>query len=68
MSLLKSIIEAQGGQVLKQLAGNFNLNPQQAGAAVTQLLPALTGGLKKNMASPQGLEGLMGAQLRACGG
>lgn len=61
MSLLKSIIEAQGGQVLKQLASNFNLKPDQAGAAVSQLLPALTGGYKKNMASPQGLEGLMKA-------
>jgi hypothetical protein len=61
MSLLKSIIEAQGGNVLKQLAGNFNLNPEQAGQAVTQLLPALTGGLKKNMASTDGLGALMGA-------
>ncbi|MEO1573693.1 MAG: DUF937 domain-containing protein [Pseudomonadota bacterium] len=61
MSLLKSIIEAQGGDVLKQLAGNFNLNPEQAGQAVTQLLPALTGGLKKNMGSADGLGALMGA-------
>lgn len=61
MSLLKSIIEAQSGNVLKQLAGNFNLNPEQAGQAVTQLLPALTGGLKKNMASSDGLGALMGA-------
>ncbi|MFK8015920.1 MAG: DUF937 domain-containing protein [Gammaproteobacteria bacterium] len=61
MSLLKSIIEAQGGNVLKQLAGNFNINPEQAGQAVTQLLPALTGGLKKNMGSTDGLGALMGA-------
>ena len=61
MSLLKSIIEAQGGAVLKQLAGNFNLNPEQAGQAVSQLLPALTGGLKKNMASEAGLGSLLGA-------
>ena len=61
MSLLKSIIEAQGGNVLKQLAANFNIKPEQAGQAVTQLLPALTGGLKKNMASKDGLGSLMGA-------
>lgn len=61
MSLLKSIIQAQGGDVLKQLAGNFNLNPEQAGQAVTQLLPALTGGIKKNMGSADGLGALMGA-------
>ncbi|MEM6640660.1 MAG: DUF937 domain-containing protein [Pseudomonadota bacterium] len=61
MSLLKSIIEAQGGDVLKQLAGNFNMNTEQAGQAVSQLLPALTGGIKKNMGSADGLGALMGA-------
>jgi hypothetical protein len=61
MSLLKAIMEAQGGDVLKQLAGNFNMKPEQAGQAVSQLLPALTGGIKKNMGTPDGLGALMGA-------
>ena len=61
MSLLKSIIEAQGGDVLKQLAGNFNMRPDQAGQAVSSLLPALTGGMKKNIATEDGLGGLMKA-------
>lgn len=61
MSLLKAIMEAQGGGVLKQLADQFNMKPEEAGSAVSQLLPALTGGLKKNMASAEGLGGLLDA-------
>lgn len=61
MSLLKAIMEAQGGDALKQLASKFNLNPEQAGSAVTQLLPALTGGLKQNMSTPDGLGSLLNA-------
>lgn len=61
MSLLKALMEAQGGDALKQLAGNFNMSPEQAGQAVSQLLPALTGGIKSNMGTPEGLGSLMGA-------
>ncbi len=61
MNLLQSLLGAQGGNLVKQLAGSFNLDEGQAGAAVTQLLPALTAGMKKNMASEDGLSGLLGA-------
>ena len=61
MNLLQSLLESQGGNLVKQLAGSFNLDEGQAGAAVTQLLPALTAGMKKNMASEGGLSGLLGA-------
>lgn len=61
MSLLKSIIEAQGGKVLQQVAGNFGLNAEQATKAIGSLLPALTQNMKKNVESDSGLEGLLGA-------
>ena len=61
MNLLKTLLDGQNGDLVKQLAGNFNLDEGQAGAAVSQLLPALTTGMKKNMAAPGGLDGLLGA-------
>ena len=61
MSLLKSIIEAQGGKILQQLGGNFGLDASQATKAIGSLLPALTQSMKKNVESDNGLEGLLGA-------
>lgn len=61
MSLLKSIIEAQGGKVLQQVAGNFGLDSTQATKAIGSLLPALTQRMKQNTQSDNGLEGLLGA-------
>ncbi|MEO0574365.1 MAG: DUF937 domain-containing protein [Pseudomonadota bacterium] len=61
MSILETILKSQGGNLVKQLAGNLNLDEGQAGAAVAQLLPALTQGMKKNVAQPNGLESLLGA-------
>ncbi len=61
MNLLKTILEAQNGGAVRELSRQFNLDDAQAGAAVGKLLPALTAGLKRNMATPQGLDGLLGA-------
>ncbi|MFK8030746.1 MAG: DUF937 domain-containing protein [Gammaproteobacteria bacterium] len=61
MSLLKSIIEAQGGKILQQVAGNFGLDASQATKAIGSLLPALTQKMKQNTQSDNGLEGLLGA-------
>ena len=61
MSLLKSIIQAQGGKVLQQVAGNFGLDATQATKAIGSLLPALTSRMKQNTQSDNGLEGLLGA-------
>lgn len=49
MSLLKTILEAQGGAAVGQLAKQFGLNSSQANSALAQLIPALSGGLKKNV-------------------
>jgi len=61
MDLLASILNAQRGGAVRELAGSLGLDEGQAGAAITALLPALTQGLKRNTTSPGGLESLMGA-------
>lgn len=61
MNLLESILNAQGGGAVRGLAQNFGLDENQAAAAVKGLLPALTGGVKRNAAQPGGLESLLGA-------
>ncbi|MEN7343654.1 MAG: DUF937 domain-containing protein, partial [Pseudomonadota bacterium] len=61
MSILETILKSQGGGLVKQVAGQLNLQEGQAGAAIAQLLPALTQGMKKNVEQPNGLESLLGA-------
>jgi hypothetical protein len=61
MNLLESLIEAQGGGAVKQLGQNFGLQEDQTLAALQQLLPALSGGLKRNVGQEGGLDSLMGA-------
>lgn len=61
MSLLKTILEAKNGGPIKALAQNFGLSNQQAGTAVAKLLPALTQGMKTNVAQKGGLDALLGA-------
>lgn len=61
MSILETILKSQNGNLLKQLASGSGLDEKLTGAAVAKLLPALTGGLKKNSAAPGGLDSLLGA-------
>jgi hypothetical protein len=61
MDLLSMILDQGGGSPVRQLAGNFGLNEDQAVAAITNLLPALGQGLARNAASSGGLESLLGA-------
>ncbi len=61
MDLLKTILEAQNGGSVKQLANQFNLDESQASSAIGKLLPALAAGMKRNMGNQQGLDGLLGA-------
>ncbi len=49
MSLLKTILEAQGGASVGQLAKQFGLDSSQTNSALAQLIPALAGGLKNNV-------------------
>lgn len=60
MSLLKTILEAQGGAAVGQLAKQFGLDSNQANSALAQLIPALAGGMKNNV-SQGGLGSLISA-------
>ncbi|MEL7310152.1 MAG: DUF937 domain-containing protein [Pseudomonadota bacterium] len=64
MSILETILKSNSGGLVKQVAGSLNLEEGQAGAAIAQLLPALTQGMKKNVEKPNGLESLLGALQR----
>lgn len=61
MDILELIAGAQGGGAVNQLASQFGLKPEQAQSAMAALLPALAGGLQRNMSSESGLSGLMSA-------
>lgn len=63
MDLLESILNAQGGGTIQQLANQFGLNEREAGSAVQSLVPALAGGLSRNI-SQGGLTDLLGALTR----
>jgi hypothetical protein len=60
MNLLESILNSKDGDVVSQLANQFGLNEDQAAAAVQNLVPALAGGLQRNI-SQGGLTDLLGA-------
>jgi hypothetical protein len=60
MNLLESILKAKDGQAVSQLANQFGLNEDQAASAVQNLIPALAGGLQRNI-SQGGLNDLLGA-------
>lgn len=60
MDLLRTILEAQGGNGVKQLANQFGLESNQANSVLAQLIPALAGGVKKNV-QQGGLDSLISA-------
>jgi hypothetical protein len=49
MNLLETMLSAGEGGIVKQLAGQFGINSEQAGSVVSTLLPALAGGLKERL-------------------
>jgi hypothetical protein len=51
MNVIETLLSAGGGGVVKQLAGQFGITPEQATSATSALLPALAGGLKERLAS-----------------
>jgi hypothetical protein len=60
MNLLESVLNAKGGGAISQLASQFGLQENQAASAVQSLIPALAGGLQRNI-NQGGLEGLLTA-------
>jgi len=61
MNLLETILGANNGNNIQQLAQTFGIKEDQAKSAVGELLPVLTAGLKKNTQSQNGLASLLGA-------
>jgi len=61
VNMFDMIKGAAGGMVMKQVAQQFGLNGNQAEGALRALLPAVSGGLKRNSAQEGGLQGLMSA-------
>jgi hypothetical protein len=61
MNLLETMLAAQGGGAVRQLAGRFGLDEQQAATAIQALLPALAGGMAHRAQEPAALESLLGA-------
>jgi len=62
VNLLESVLNANGGAAVSQLAGQFGLQQDQAASAIGSLLPALAGGVQRNI-SQGGLGGLLGALM-----
>ena len=62
MSLLKAILESQGGGGgLDQLASKFGLDRDKAESALGELIPAVNHAVKKNASQPGGLDAILGA-------
>jgi hypothetical protein len=61
MNLLETLLQAQGGGAVRQVADRFGLDESQASSAISALLPALAGGLQNNVSQQGGLESLLGA-------
>ncbi len=64
MNILDMVLQAQNGGATTQLARQFGLSEDQADKALRELVPALSGGIKRNLAQPRGLEDLEGALQR----
>jgi hypothetical protein len=59
-NLYEILANAQGGQAMALLGREFDLSPKETEAAVTALLPAISAGLKRSTATPEGLGHLFG--------
>jgi hypothetical protein len=63
-NLYEILAEAQHGEAMVELGQQFGLSPQQTQAAVTSLLPAISMGLKRSTATPEGLGNLFALMAR----
>ena len=61
MNILGAILGANDGQAVTALSRQFGLSPDQTSSAIGALLPALAGGLQRNVSQQGGLEALVGA-------
>lgn len=61
MNILDAIVGAQDGAAVRQLGDTFGLDQAQAASAVAALVPALAGGVQRNIQADGGLGSLIGA-------
>lgn len=61
MDLMEVLMNAGGGGGISQIARQFGLDEGQAQSAVASLLPALQGGLSRNVQQEGGMDGLLRA-------
>src|SRR5271167_2156854 len=54
MNVLDSALSAGSAGVVGQLASQFHINADQAGSAISALLPAIAGGLQEKLATGGG--------------
>lgn len=59
MSLLDTILNAGNGGAVQQIAQKFGLSEDQTQAAISNLLPALKGGLQNSAVDEGGLQNLL---------
>ena len=67
-NLYEVLADAQNGEAMTELGREFGLSPQQTQRAVASLLPAISMGLKRTTATPEGLGDLLavdGSSARA---
>ena len=61
MSILNTILQAQGGDLVSKLADNFGVDSLSAAKAIGGMTPALANGLKQNLGSGDALSAILGA-------
>lgn len=59
MNILQEILNSGDGKIVGQLASQFGLDPNDAAKALSNLIPAVAGGIKKTASSQNGLEALI---------
>jgi hypothetical protein len=61
MNLLESLLNENGGAVVREIARNLQLPEADTRSGIEQLTPAINRGLSRNAKQPGGLESLFGA-------
>jgi hypothetical protein len=61
MSLLTTILSAQGGSIVEQIAGRFDLDKTSTENAIRSLVPLISNGIQRNMSDQSGIESLVNA-------
>ena len=61
MNILDVIMNAQGGNAVRQAGAQVGLGEAETATALSALVPVLAAGFQRNLESPDGLTGLLGA-------